>query len=336
MRSGNGRHRRPRQAPALLVTAGVTSAGIALPLLGATGAQAAGADTWDRVAECASGGVWSADQGDRASGGLGISLADWVRHGGEVYASSPDLASRSQQIAVAERILAERGPTVWGACATSSGLAEDRATDPGVDPGIPLPSQSGRGSDESTDSDSDSDSRGDQESPGSPDDSAADSDAEAGAPASPRPSDEVSESDTDPTQSVDPAAPEGTEDAEGSQDPRDSEDAEDAGDAQRPGEGTGKHRGPRDPEDAAAERERQRSQADRQRGREGDTADRAERPDRYQVRSGDSLSAIAARYDLPGGWPALHSGNETVIGEDPDLILPGQLLDLESGQPHAR
>ena len=39
MLSGNGRHRRPRQAPALLVAAGVTGSAIAIPLLGATGAQ---------------------------------------------------------------------------------------------------------------------------------------------------------------------------------------------------------------------------------------------------------------------------------------------------------
>ncbi|MEY7980700.1 hypothetical protein AB8O53_30805, partial [Streptomyces pilosus] len=40
MLSGNGRHRRPRQAPALLVAAGVTGSAIAIPLLGAGGASA--------------------------------------------------------------------------------------------------------------------------------------------------------------------------------------------------------------------------------------------------------------------------------------------------------
>ncbi|MBO0517295.1 peptigoglycan-binding protein LysM, partial [Streptomyces beijiangensis] len=45
MRSGNGRHRRPRQAPALVVAAGVTGSAIAIPLLAATGAHAADAGT---------------------------------------------------------------------------------------------------------------------------------------------------------------------------------------------------------------------------------------------------------------------------------------------------
>ena len=78
MLSGNGRHRRPRQAPALLVAAGVTGSAIAIPLLGATGASAASGTTWDKVAECESGGSWSADTGQRVlrraaadPGGLG-------------------------------------------------------------------------------------------------------------------------------------------------------------------------------------------------------------------------------------------------------------------------
>ena len=52
MLTGNGRHRRPRQAPALLVAAGVTGSAIAIPLLGATGASAADGNTWDQVAKC--------------------------------------------------------------------------------------------------------------------------------------------------------------------------------------------------------------------------------------------------------------------------------------------
>ncbi|MEU0375653.1 LysM domain-containing protein, partial [Streptomyces sp. NPDC006283] len=51
-------------------------------------------------------------------------------------------------------------------------------------------------------------------------------------------------------------------------------------------------------------------------------------PDAYTVQPGDSLCDIAAEKDLPGGWPALHEANEETVGADPDLILPGQSLDL--------
>ncbi len=96
MRSGNGKHRRPRQAPAIVVAAGVTGAGIALPLLGATSAGAADMATWDRVAECESGGTWSAKEGNGRYGGLGLSLDAWQLYGGTDHAPRPDLASRAQ------------------------------------------------------------------------------------------------------------------------------------------------------------------------------------------------------------------------------------------------
>lgn len=122
MRSGNGRHRRPRQAPALIVAAGVTGSAIAIPLLGATSASAADASSWDRVAECESGGTWSADLGNGYYGGLQMSQETWDQFGGGAYASRPDLASRTQQIAVAEKVLKAQGVTSWLSCATISGL----------------------------------------------------------------------------------------------------------------------------------------------------------------------------------------------------------------------
>lgn len=134
MRSGNGRHRRPRQAPALFVTAGVTGAGIALPLLGASGAHAADTATWDRVAQCESGGVWSSASGNGFYGGLQLTQDLWKQYGGLTYAPRPDMASRAQQIAVAEAILDDRGPDAWPSCAVNAGLTRD-GRDPGVDPG---------------------------------------------------------------------------------------------------------------------------------------------------------------------------------------------------------
>ncbi|MEO3750328.1 transglycosylase family protein [Streptomyces sp. B6B3] len=122
MLSGNGRHRRPKQAPALLVAFGVTGAGLALPLLGAGSAQAISDGAWDRTAECESGGVWSANSGNGYYGGFQLTLGMWEDYGGLEFADRPDLASRAQQITVAERILADQGLDGFPGCALLSGL----------------------------------------------------------------------------------------------------------------------------------------------------------------------------------------------------------------------
>ncbi|MGW3195305.1 LysM peptidoglycan-binding domain-containing protein [Streptomyces sp. NPDC001118] len=146
MLSGNGRHRRPRQAPALLVAAGVTGSAIAIPLLGAANANAADGTTWDRVAQCESGGSWSANSGNGYYGGLQISQDDWDKYGGTQYADSADQASRSQQIAVAEKILADQGTTPWAMCALTAGLTSHSGS-VDVDPGVSGSGGSGGASD---------------------------------------------------------------------------------------------------------------------------------------------------------------------------------------------
>lgn len=55
-----------------------------------------------------------------------------------------------------------------------------------------------------------------------------------------------------------------------------------------------------------------------------------------EVRSGDSLWAIAAAHPVPGEsihdrWRAIWEANEDLIGPDPDLIHPGQRLVLPAG-----
>jgi LysM repeat protein len=49
---------------------------------------------------------------------------------------------------------------------------------------------------------------------------------------------------------------------------------------------------------------------------------------RYVVQPGDTLSGIAARLAVRGGWPALYAANRRVIGPDPDVIDPGAVLVL--------
>jgi hypothetical protein len=48
----------------------------------------------------------------------------------------------------------------------------------------------------------------------------------------------------------------------------------------------------------------------------------------YVVRSGDTLSTIAQRQSVQGGWHALYERNRAVVGNNPNLILPGQTLAL--------
>jgi LysM repeat protein len=46
----------------------------------------------------------------------------------------------------------------------------------------------------------------------------------------------------------------------------------------------------------------------------------------YTVKSGDTLSGIAAEHGL--SWKKLYAANKIVIGGDPNLILPGQRLTV--------
>jgi len=57
---------------------------------------------------------------------------------------------------------------------------------------------------------------------------------------------------------------------------------------------------------------------------------------RYVVQPGDTLSGIAARLAVRGGWPALYAANRPRIGPDPDLIRPGTVLVLPGRMAPAR
>ncbi|MBT2525879.1 transglycosylase family protein [Streptomyces sp. ISL-99] len=327
MRSGNGRHRRPRQAPAFVVAAGVTGSAIAIPLLGATGANAAEATTWDRVADCESGGTWSADLGNGYYGGLQFSPEVWQKFGGTAYAPRADLASRSQQIQVAEKVLAEEGPQAWPSCALISGLTEgdaegdDAASGDGGATAEPAPGQTPAetpGSSETPQS---------AETPAGADGGSAETGAADGTAKS-----------ADPT-----APPESGTPSEGAKTPG-APAGETAAPATGEGAPKGKHRGEEAREGAGAVSGE--TGIDRESGRhasrgDGPTREAAKAEDAegaegaegvdggaYTVRTGDSLSAIADAHGVRGGWTALYAANEETVGSDPDLILPGQSLDL--------
>src|SRR5580692_10304020 len=57
---------------------------------------------------------------------------------------------------------------------------------------------------------------------------------------------------------------------------------------------------------------------------------------RYVVQPGDTLSGIAARFGVRGGWPALYAANRPLIGSDPDVVRPGTVLVLPGQSAPAR
>ena len=83
---------------------------------------ARGASLWDRLAVCESGGDWGANTGNGFVGGLQFLPQTWESHGGRAFAPSPNLATREQQIAVAERVLDSQGWRAWPICSAVLGL----------------------------------------------------------------------------------------------------------------------------------------------------------------------------------------------------------------------
>ncbi|MCT7352327.1 LysM peptidoglycan-binding domain-containing protein [Streptomyces sp. 15-116A] len=330
MLSGNGRHRRPRQAPALLVAAGVTGSAIAIPLLGAGSASAADGATWDRVAECESGGSWSQNTGNGYYGGLQLTQDDWETYGGLDYAPSADQASRGQQIAVAERILADQGVGAWRACGLLTGLQQDSASadvDTGVESQSPASTDSPKPTPDATDPsglpDSGESSASSSPSP-SPSATETETEDEEGSetstgetPKSDKSGGVEEEASPTPSASLTPGRDESDKSGQSSG----SSSLTDTGDSA----GAGRHRGP-----SAEEGQGQ----DRTPGSTGRHASRDTVDGSYTVRPGDSLWSIADSLEADGGWRALYAENAQTVGADPNLILPGQTLEVgvESGE----
>ena len=103
-----------------LAAAAITSAGAAGFVSLAAPANAADSSTWDALAQCESGGNWGINTGNGFSGGLQFLPSTWQAFGGT---GDPASASREQQIAVAERVLAAQGWNAWPACSAKLGLS---------------------------------------------------------------------------------------------------------------------------------------------------------------------------------------------------------------------
>lgn len=78
------------------------------------GINLANAAMWDRIAQCESGGNWSINTGNGYYGGLQFATASWLANGGDDFAPRADLASRAEQITVANRYYAKAGLSPWG------------------------------------------------------------------------------------------------------------------------------------------------------------------------------------------------------------------------------
>jgi len=221
-----GRHRAPttasklrRRAATVAATAGVVAVA---PLLATTPAHADSVN-WDAIAQCESGGNWSINTGNGYYGGLQFSSGTWLAYGGGAYAPTANLASRSAQISVAEKVLAGQGIGAWPTCGKRAGSSTAYAPRNTT----PAPSTSQRAT------------RSERRS---------------------TPSASVERSTTRRS-STEHRVPTST--------------------------GTGS----------------------------------------YVVKSGDTLTKIAAAKQVSGGWKALYAANRDVV-ENPDLIFPGERLTL--------
>lgn len=113
----SGRHRKPTSSSVSVAKIAVTGAVIGGGSLALAGqAQAAPDAEWDQVARCESGGNWGINTGNGYQGGLQFSPSTWSAHGGGQYAPAANMASKDQQIAIAERVLASQGRGAWPVC----------------------------------------------------------------------------------------------------------------------------------------------------------------------------------------------------------------------------
>ncbi|MGC4933910.1 transglycosylase family protein [Gordonia sp. DT30] len=77
---------------------------------------------WDSLAQCESTGNWAINSGNGFYGGIQFDQNTWDRWGGQEYAPRPDLATREEQIAIAEKTQAAQGWGAWPTCSSGLGL----------------------------------------------------------------------------------------------------------------------------------------------------------------------------------------------------------------------
>ena len=145
----SGRHRKPTASAVNVAKVAFTGAVLGTGGLALAGHANAATDAeWDQVARCESGGNWAINTGNGYHGGLQFSPSTWTSHGGGEFAPAAHLATKEEQIAVAERVLASQGKGAWPTCgrvlssATPRNVVKDNGGDevqPVADPMAPPP-----------------------------------------------------------------------------------------------------------------------------------------------------------------------------------------------------
>ncbi|MET7299523.1 transglycosylase family protein [Embleya sp. NPDC005575] len=233
-------------------------AGLVLPLVGMAGsANAASSSTWDAVAQCESTGNWGINTGNGFSGGLQFTPSTWNAFGGSQYAPSAQQATKDQQIAVAERVLASQGPGAWPVCSQKAGL--------------------GKGGNASATADSSTTGK--------------------------------TKSKVEPKAAPKAEAKPVTENA-----PKTS-----AGNAPKV---------QAQPKQAAPKQAAPKQAATKQAATKQAATKQASGSGTYTVKAGDTLSGVAAKLGVKGGYKALYAANAGVIGSNPNLIGVGTQLSI--------
>ena len=106
----------------VLASAVATTAATIAPIVAASPSSAVTTHTWERLAQCESGGRWHIDTGNGYYGGLQISGSTWRAYGGRHFAALPDHASKRHQIKIANRIKRHQGWGAWPACSARIGV----------------------------------------------------------------------------------------------------------------------------------------------------------------------------------------------------------------------
>jgi len=76
---------------------------------------------WDAIASCESGGNWAINTGNGFYGGVQFDLGTWAANGGLRFAPRADLATRDEQIAIAQVTQARQGWGAWPVCSGRAG-----------------------------------------------------------------------------------------------------------------------------------------------------------------------------------------------------------------------
>ncbi|WP_299563095.1 resuscitation-promoting factor [uncultured Mycolicibacterium sp.] len=78
---------------------------------------------WEALAQCEAGGNWSINTGNGYYGGVQFDQNTWERNGGLRYAPRADLATKEEQIAIAEVTRARQGWGAWPVCSGRVGAS---------------------------------------------------------------------------------------------------------------------------------------------------------------------------------------------------------------------